>query len=221
MGLLLEAIQERGYQARFADARLARHQDDLPLAAFRLLPPGHEEIKLLLAAHQRCFAGAQRLEATLDLALPQNSPSTYRLGEAFDLDRIEVLILVKSRQEPACGLGNDHGARLCKRLEASGKIGRFAHDGLFLGGAGTDQIPNDNQPCGNTDADPKRFRGREPLNSVDERKPCLHGPLNVILTGARITEVHKHAVAHVFGNETPEARYGLGDARVISADHAA
>src|SRR6202030_1459981 len=103
--LAFEALAQRRAQPRFADARLARQQYDLPLTRIGALPAAQQQVQLLLAPDQRRqVAAAQRLEAAFDRAWPQYLPDRNRLGEACKADRPKVAVLEKAAGEAMGGL---------------------------------------------------------------------------------------------------------------------
>src|SRR5262249_48602099 len=65
--LACDPLLEGGGQARLADARLARNQNDAPAAALGLLPSAGQQLELLPAADKRGQGRApvQRVEAAL------------------------------------------------------------------------------------------------------------------------------------------------------------
>ena len=54
---------------------------------------------------------------------------------------------------------------------------------------------------------------------LDHREAGAHGPLGIVLVGARKAKINLHAVARVFGDETIEAANRLRHAPVIGANH--
>ena len=186
---------------------------------FRLLPPLEKELDLLVASDQRRLARPEGLETALDGAFPQNPPRPNRRGEPLQFSDAEILILEESRQQLVRALRDDHGAWLGKCLQPGGKIGRFAHDRLFLRCTGTDKIANDDQSGRNAYSHLKRHRCRQLFDRADEGKPRLHRTLDVIFLRAGIAEVNEYAVAHVLRDKAAEAGNSLGDATVIGADH--
>jgi hypothetical protein len=86
-----------------------------------------------------------------------------------------------------------------------------------------DQVADDHQPGGDPDAHLQRCpsRGIEPGHRLDQREPCPHRPLGVMLVGPRIAEIGEHAVAHVLRDETAAAFNDRSAAAVMGGDHRA
>ena len=72
MRLAGEALQQRGRQPRFADARLAGEQHDLALARLRLGPAPQQAVRILLPARR---ARSGRSRAAPRSGSPANSPA--------------------------------------------------------------------------------------------------------------------------------------------------
>src|SRR5215472_14476685 len=107
MRLGLDALRQRGGQARFADPGLAGDQYHPPFAELCLLPAPRQEVELLVAADQRRGPRAQCLEAADDPALADHTPGTLWL-EILDLEQ---------RADLAQGaVGNDQCAGPGQRL---------------------------------------------------------------------------------------------------------
>jgi hypothetical protein len=66
--LVTQLLYDGLSNARFADTRLARDQDNTAIAPLRLLPSPHEEVNLLVSTDERCGGRAKRLELEGDLA---------------------------------------------------------------------------------------------------------------------------------------------------------
>ena len=70
----------------------------------------------------------------------------YRTYDALEVLCAEVLKLKQVPDELASCLSNHNAVRLRNALQARGKVGRLANDGLFLRSAGADQVTHDHQP---------------------------------------------------------------------------
>jgi hypothetical protein len=82
----------------------------------------------------------------------------------------------------------------------------------------SDQVAHHDQPGRNADAGLQRharFQGSKRGNQLQSRPYC---PLGIVLVSARITEIHKNAIAHVFRDEPVEAAHRLGDAFLIGGN---
>src|ERR1700730_15095685 len=91
--LACDALSERLGQSRFPDPRLGCDQHDAPGTRLCLLPTAPQQFELLLAADERRFARAQRLEPAADPAFANHPEGWDRRRQAFELDLAEALIL--------------------------------------------------------------------------------------------------------------------------------
>jgi hypothetical protein len=75
---------------------------------------------------------------------------------------------------------------------------------LLLGGTGADEITNHNKPSRdpNTHLQRGTCSGLELWHGLYEGEPSSNSGLGVVLVCVRIAEIGKHAVAHVFCDET-------------------
>src|ERR1700730_1820386 len=139
--LAFEALAQRRAQPRFADARLARQQYDLPLTRIGALPAAQQQVQLLLAPDQRRqVAAAQRLEAAFDRAWPQYLPDRNRLGEACKADRPKVAVLEKAGGEAMGGLGDHERAGIGEALQPRREVRGLADDVALLRRSLADQL---------------------------------------------------------------------------------
>src|ERR1700745_2094544 len=87
MRLGSEAFEQRGREARFADAGLAGEQHHLTFAGLRSRPAPQQQLGLFFPADEGGQAGrVQRLETAFD-----GSPSQRRPGPRGPCDALEVL----------------------------------------------------------------------------------------------------------------------------------
>ena len=157
----------------------------------------------------------ESIEAAFNRSLSQGHPGSHRPSNALEVLCSEVLKLEQIAQELSGALGNDDAVRLCNALQACCKVRRLADDGLLLRSARSDQVADDHQSRGNTDA---RLQGRVGLQvtySRDQLQPRAHGPLGVVFMGLGVPEVDEDAIAHVLRDEPAEATHGLCDALLI------
>jgi hypothetical protein len=206
-------------EARLANARLARHEYDLALPRFRLVPAPHEQRHLLVAADERRCCRAQRLEPALHHARAHHLVRVHAIGEALCLDAAEIAVLKQTAHQTAGGCIDDDGARRRRGLQTSSEIRRLANNSLLLSCARSNEIADYNQPGANANADLERFNAAQFANRFDKCQSASDRALGVVLMRLRITEIDQHAVAHVFRHEAVEAGDRLGDTFVISADH--
>jgi hypothetical protein len=114
----------------------------------------------------------------------------------------------------------DHDlTRLGERLQSSGQVRRLADDAALLCFTRPDQIADDHQPSGNTDAGLQGYGEFERPNCSNPFQSRAHGPLSIVLVRLRIAEVHEDAVAHVFGDEPIKAAHSVGHAFLIGRDY--
>src|SRR6516165_1749760 len=92
MWLGVQALFKCLGNARLAEARLARDQDDLAVARLRARPPAQQQIDLFVAADQRGqFRSAQCLKAARDGTPTQHLPTAYWLGVRVQCPEITAI----------------------------------------------------------------------------------------------------------------------------------
>src|SRR5580693_6497355 len=119
-------------EARLANARFARDQDDAALAGLRLLPAPSQQPQLLVAVDEWRARRAQRLETALGSALAHYPCGFDRYGEAFDLDRAEILVVEQPAGQPPRARRDHHRPWLGQRLQPRRQVWRLADDRLLL-----------------------------------------------------------------------------------------
>src|SRR5246500_783675 len=206
-------------EARFADAGLTRYQHDRAIAAFYLLPAAHQQLDLLIAAKQWRSGYAQGLEAAIDRARTDNSPSRHRVAEAFDGHAPESEIFEETTDEAAGAAVDDHRIRLGQRLKPRGQIGGLSDHLMLLGRAIPDEITDDHQTSGNPNSRSQSFLRAdiESCHSRDQCQPGAYRALGIVFIRPRITEICEHAVAHISGNEPAKFLDLLGAAAMVRA----
>jgi len=127
------------------------------------------------------------------------------LGDAFEILRTKIVTIKQTFNQALGARSNKDRIGLCQCLEASGKVGRFANDGIFFNTFATANITGDNQSRGDTNADSQadigiRNSGVEVPNGLNNAKPGTHSPLDVILMRLGVTEVDKQPVANITGD---------------------
>jgi hypothetical protein len=104
-------------------------------------------------------------------------------------------------------------------LQPGRQVRGLADDRLFLGRADADQVADDHEPGGDTDAQPQLLvRRSDVVDWREQRQSSAHRSLGVVLVGAWIAEINQHAVAHVLRDKAIEPGDDLGDGAVIGAD---
>ena len=102
------------------------------------------------------------------------------------------------------------------------KVGRLADDRLFLRRTLADQIADDHQPGGDSDAHAQfGDSGVEASDAVDQTQSGPDRPLGIVLMGSRVAEIDQHPVAHILGDKAIEPRDDRGHRAVIGADQVA
>src|SRR5215469_18876124 len=91
--LALDALRQRRSEARLADPRLARKQDDAAFAGFCLLPAPQQKVELFVAPDEWRRLRPQCLEAAQDAAFADHSPDVRWLvkpGEPLEAEILEI-----------------------------------------------------------------------------------------------------------------------------------
>jgi hypothetical protein len=205
-----------------ADPCFASEEDHLALALLGALPAIQEQAELMLAADERPEpAAAQRLEATLGLALGDHPPGLRRRGDALEVVGAHVLEVEQITEQLPRALRDGHRTGPSQSLETGREIGRLADHDLFLSRTLADQIADHDQAGGDPDPRRERFPGRrdQPTDRGDQLEARTHRPLGVVLMRPWPAEIDEHAVAHVFGDIAVPAMNDLGAATLIGADH--
>jgi hypothetical protein len=162
----------------------------------------------------------QCLEAAFRRTSPQRRPGSHRPADTLEVSRPEVLELKQIAKKSPGAFGDHNHIRLGDPLQARREVRRVADDRPLLGGTHADQIADHDKPGRNADThlQGRAGHGRELRHRLDQPKPGTHSAFGVMLVGPGITEIGKHPVAHILGDEPP----GLGDlfgaATVIGTD---
>ena len=218
---LRDLLGEPGRKPRLADARLARDQHDLALAA-----PGaalaRDEIGALGLAPDEAGepGGMRRLEAALARRHAERRESLDRLGEA--LDRVPAQLLQPepvADQAPGRRRDND-AARLGEALQPRGEIGRVADDRLLLRRPLPDDVADDDEAGRDPDAHREFFaRARlQPGDDLGDLQPRMDRARGVVLVRAGKAEIGEDAVTHEFRDEAVVARHHARAGVLIGAD---
>jgi hypothetical protein len=113
MRFALQAFFKFRGDARLAEARLTRNQDDLAVARLGARPPAQQQVNLFVAANQRGqFRSAQCLEPARHGTLTQHQPAAYRLGVGVRVQRAEVAAVEQIADQTPGGRLDRHGVRL-------------------------------------------------------------------------------------------------------------
>ena len=210
--------------ARFADAGLADHGDDLALAAARQTPAVEHQSHFMGAAdHRQIAAGAAGGETAFHRRFADHAPDRHGAGKSLQLVRAGGFELEQSTQQILRRLADEDRIGRGERLQPCRKIWRFADDGALLRGAAADDLADHDEAGGDADArlNPRavgQFDAGDFGQDIDRGANC---PLRRILEGARKAEIGQHAVAHEFGDEAAEPSDRAGDGVLIAADQPA
>ena len=178
-------------------------QDDGTVAGLGPLPAPRQQCDLFLATNQRRAGGAQGLEPTADQARAQDPPDMHRIVDSRDRQCAEIAIIKQAAKHAARVVCDDNRVRFGKPLKPCCKIGGLTNDRLFLGGALTEQITDDDETRGDTDTHPQRGRlARIELgHGFDQREARAHRLFGVLLMSLRVAEISQHAVTEILGNK--------------------
>ena len=165
-----------------------------------------EKIDLRLTSDERGRrrSRTERFKAARGGAFTQNLPRHNRRGEALELDRAETVVIEQIAGEPARAFRNDHLARIGKRLQPRRQIWRLANSARLLGIARADEITDDHQTGGDTDANPQLPRRLDLANNVDQCQRGSNGALGIVLMRLWVAVVGEHAVAEILRNIAPK-----------------
>ena len=191
-------------QPRFAEARLADDQRELPLAAARALPAAREQVEFLGAADQR--RRRARAAAPPAAAGAHDAVELRLFGHAFQLMLALVLGDEQARDLPVHGPRDPDFAGRRGALHARGDVGRLA---VHLAG-GVDHDP----PAVEPDARGKFGRAGRGVARVEvdqralDRERRAHGALAVVLLRLRIAEQRHQPVAELLQDMAAERSHG-------------
>jgi hypothetical protein len=220
MSLITHAFQERLSDARFADAWLARNEHHAALAALRLVPSAQECVDLLLTADEGRHGAAQRLKATVNCAQACHLPDLHWIAKALNRHESEIPVLEEPAKKAPGAVTNDHSIWLGQSLEPRRKVGGLAHHFVFLRRT-TDRIADNHQTGGNANAHPQMdTNGSSQLRyRLDKTQPSMDGAFRIVLMRPGVTEIGKHTIAQISGDEAAGLVNLFSTAAVICANH--
>ena len=205
-----------GGKARLADARLAREQHHLPLAApWPATPAARAAARSPPRARPAASAPPRAAPRTGSRPRSRRSTCQAWTGSAkpFSVDGAEIAVVEQPADEPARG-SRDHDRVRARQGPAGARRGsasRRRRRAPALRPSRSDRRrPPARWRCRRGPAAHARLGlelGRRPRPSC---KPGAHRPLGVVLVRLRIAEIDEHAVAHVLGDEAVEAGDRLG-----------
>src|SRR6516162_6676337 len=150
----------------------------------------------------------ERFEPAFHRTRSQSGEGPYRTSDTLEVFGSKVLKLKQIAKQLSRAIGDDDCVWLCNALQACRQVRRFANDCLLLCGTRSNQIAHNDQPSSNTDTGLKGCVRFQVPYGRDQLQPCPNGSLSVVLMCLRVTEVSKHAVAHVIGDKATEAAHG-------------
>jgi len=218
--LALDLGSELSGEPRLADAGLARGHDNLAGAGPGLAQAVAQYRTLRRPSDEVGDPAARRLEAAFGYGDVLDREGLDRLRKALCYLPAEIAQPEYIADQAARGAGEDDLPGLRKSLQARGEVWGLADHRLLLRRAFADQIADDDQPSGNTDADgePLRSAGLQAPHRRCYFEPRPHRPLGVVLMRPRKTEIGQHPVAHEFRDKAVIARDNAGNSVLIGAD---
>ena len=208
MRAALDLLGQRRHQARLADTRLSRQQNEPAVPSGRLPPAAAQQFALFLASHQRRrTAVLPRLETAFRSACPQHLRGLQRLVEGFEHQRFEIDVPEQpANQTPRAGR-DDHLARSRRPLQRLGDARGIAEQvdratrHAALGGAGDDHAGRE------TDANLRQQPGadRELRQFCSERQRCLHRTFGAVLMRSGIAKRRDQLVPEMVHHHATEA----------------
>ena len=158
--LAREPLLERAVMPRLADARLAREQHDLTLAAPGSLPAPEQQLDLLLAPDQRRLRRPSAAPRTGSRRRSRRTTRQACTGSAkpFTSTAAEIRVLEETAGQPARGLRRSRprsgSARACSR---AARFGVSPTTACSCAAPDADQIADHDQPGGDADPDLQRL----------------------------------------------------------------
>ena len=208
--------------ARLADTGVAAHDHHLPGPALCQGPAIQQRRHLFVAADERQVARAQGLEAACHLARPQRLPRLHGPREAFERPAAEIAIVEQPARQPPRRIADQHGTRISQRLQACSEVRRLAHHRRIVRNLGAQQLPDNDHPRGDTDADAQRaVQHPARLDARGQLEPRAHRAIGIVLIGSRIAEVGEHAVSLVARHAAAGRLHHGRDARLVRHEHVA
>ena len=187
------------YQARLADARVARKQHQLTPSRSRHLPAAQEKCELLLSIHQRHEAsGVKRSEAIANGAFLQHAPRPHACREALERKFTEITASEQAADLLPRDVIDHDAVRFRDFLKPSGKIWRSADRRLLPRIAGADGLANHDRAGRDADANlqclafDRRFR-----HCRYDRKGGTHRTLGIRFLAFGPAKIAEYAVTNI------------------------
>ena len=204
-----DLLGEPGGQARFADARFARDQYGLALAAPRAALAADQFSALGLTPDEAGQSRRmRRVETALALGHAERRIGLDRLCEALDRVPAQVLQAEPVADQPPRRGAYDDAARISEALQPRGEIGRIADDRLLLRGASSDNIARDDESGRDPDPHGELFAGpglQAPYGFGDVQSR-MDRTRRIVLVRAGKAEGRQNPVAKEFRDKAVIAR---------------
>ena len=216
--LLGQMVAQCPHEARLADARLARDDDDLRITRHRFIPTIQQQRSLFLAPHERRQV-LDGVEPARCAAFAYDAEDLDRPCHALELLLAERFDVEEAVRQPLGGTGDDDGVGRRDGLHARGNVRRLADNVSALDALPRAHIADDREPGMEPDTDGQRLaagvhlfpRPRDDLDSRADR------PLSVVFMRSGIAEIGQNAIAEPLANVAAAARDRLGAGVVIAA----
>ena len=205
--LHFEPLAQRAQDAALADPGFTRQQHHLAFAIPCLRPPAKQQIKFLVAAHQRRqrLTAATGVEAALRHQGTLHPPGVNRFGDAFQVVFAQIGQFKRVADQATGRGGDDNLVGGGQSLQTRGQIGRAAHRQLRLVPR-TGRFANDDRAGGDADTDRQVLGGGGPLDGMNDLQGRPHGALGVVFVCGGPAEIGQDAIAHVAGDKPVVAR---------------
>ncbi len=192
MGLIRNPSKKRLAQPGLADPRLARQQQDLPLAGRRRPPAVEHQRQLGVAADQVRAAGiARRLEPGQRGMDARDLPSRYRLADPLQHLRGHWFEGEPVTHQPPRAGAHHHAVSGCDSLQPGREVGRLAQHRLLRGRADRRRIADHHHAGG--DANPTgKFKvtdRTQPRHRRGDVEPGADRALGIVLVRLRIAKI--------------------------------
>ena len=148
-----EAFHERRSKPRLPDTCLAGKQHHLAFTPLCPRPAPKKQFEFFFPPDQRGQTRrVQCLEAAFRRTSPQRRPGSHRPGDTLEVLRPEVLKLEQIAKELPRSFSDDHHVRLGNPLQTRREVRRLADDAALLRLSRSDQVADDDQSGGDTNA---------------------------------------------------------------------
>ena len=222
-----DALTQHLDQARFANARLAAEQHDLPTPLCTLRPALQKQLHLLLPPDQgRQPTRGYHVEARLRPALRQKLVHPQRFVHPFE-DMLTQCLAGKEPREQSQGRGTDHD-RIGSRqfLQPGGDVGRLAQGQVLLPPAATHGAYHHRTGMhAHAHGQPHAPVLLQPSVQWPQRfeyaQACPASPLSVVFVRLGIAKVHQQPIAQILRNISVKVLDHRGAGLLVRLHHVA